>query len=276
MVERGMTTEISERFHVLAYGRIVVIERDDAEFELPFLPVTWQHAPLDAVPDRRYTVKRSSEQVWSIATDNGEPTVYPKSVAIADHIEGDLHHWLATYTKDYLFVHAGCVGWRDRAIVIPGRSFAGKTTLTQALLEAGATYYSDDYAIIDASGAVHPFPRMLRVRPIPPGPSQRVDPRSSNWPIGQKPIRAGVVAALTYDADAGWDVEPLIRGMGALSLLDNTVAARERPEDALKLMSIAMTDALAIKGTRDDAASSARRLIAMVDELIDGDADRSS
>jgi hypothetical protein len=163
------------------------------------------------------------------------------------------------------------VSWRERAIVIPGRSYAGKTTLTRALLVAGATYYSDDYAIIDTTGAIHPFPRQLRVRPEHPGRSERVDPRACNWPIGHNPIRAAVVAAVTYDAEAGWNVEPLTRGMGALSLLDNTVAARERPEDALRLMSTAMTGATAIKGTRDDAPTAALRLIAMVDDLLDGE-----
>ena len=57
--------------------------------------------------------------------------------ALAAHAE----FFVAERAPDHLFVHAGVVGWEGRAIVMPGASFAGKTTLVQAWLEAGATYY---------------------------------------------------------------------------------------------------------------------------------------
>ena len=264
-----MTAGVRSVLHVSAYGRNIAIERDDDSFELPYLPFAWRQTTPDAPIDRAYAVHRKDDSSWNVTIADEPAITLAGPDAVSEHLEGDLHHWLATFTRDYLFVHAGCASWRDRAIVIPGRSYAGKTTLTKALLEAGATYYSDDYAIIDPTGAIHPFPRQLRVRPENTGRSERVDPLASNWPIGTEPIRAGVIAALTYDADKGWNVETLSRGMGALSLLDNTVAARERPEDALRLMSLAMLDAIAIMGTRDDAHSTAHRLLAMVDELID-------
>ncbi len=83
-------------------------------------------------------------------------------------------------------------------------------------------------------------------------------------------MRAAVVAELKFDREQGWDIEQVTGGMGALSLLDNTVAARERPEDSLRLMSRMMDGSIAIKGTRDDAETTARRLLTMVDELLDG------
>lgn len=266
-----MVTDATNVVHVSAYGRTVVIEWDDPSIQLPFLPFAWLQGKPDTPIDRSYSVERLEASTWNVTLDGDRRFTRSSRDAVSEYLEGDLHHWLATYTRDFLFVHAGCVGWRDRAIVIPGRSFAGKTTLTLALLETGATYYSDDYAIIDPTGAIHPFPRQLRVRPQQPGRSERVDPVASNWPIGHAPIRAAVIAAVKYDAEAGWNVETLSRGIGALSLLDNTVAARERPEDALRLMSVAMTDAIAIKGTRDDAPDAARRLIDLVDALIDGE-----
>ena len=264
-----MAIDSIETTYVEAYGRIVALERDDTPFDLPYLPFDWQGTPPSGAIDRRYAVARTGENTWKIAIDDEPSTTLSDAGLIAEHIEGDLHHWIATYTKDFLFVHAGCVSWRDRAIVIPGRSYAGKTTLTRALLEAGAVYYSDDYAVIDTEGTIHAFPRQLRVRSESIGPSRLVDPVSSNWPVGRDPIRAGVVAALTYDAELGWHVATLSRGMGALSLLDNTVAARERPEDALRLMSRAVLGAISIKGTRDSATSTAHRLIQMIDDLLD-------
>ena len=80
--------------------------------------------------------------------------------ALAAHAE----FVVAEHAPDHLFVHAGVVGWEGRAIVIPGSSFAGKTTLVQAWLEAGAAYYSDEFAVIDRDGHVHPFARPLAIR----------------------------------------------------------------------------------------------------------------
>src|SRR5262249_42737053 len=162
---------------------------------------------------------------WQLSIDANPPLLLLDAEMVSTHIEGDLHHWLATYTRGYLFVHAGCVGWRDHAIVIPGRSYAGKTTLTRALLEAGASYYSDNYGVTGPDGAIPPFPRRLQVRPIEPGPTVRMDPSKANWSVGRTPIPAALIAALTFDRRAGWVVESISRGAGALALLDNTVAA---------------------------------------------------
>lgn len=253
--------------YVSAYGRIVAIERDADCFALPFLPFDWQETAMEPGIDRSYSVKSAEEGGWNLTIDGGDPIELHDPETVASYIEGDLHHWLATFTRGYLFVHAGCVSWRGRAIVIPGRSHAGKTTLTCALLDAGAVYYSDDYAVMAPGGEIHPFPRRLQVRPDPPGPTIRIDPVSGNWEIGHEPIRAALVAALKFDRDLGWEIEPLTRGAGALALLDNTVAARERPEDALRVMTNAMSSAQAIRGTRDEAVAAARRLLAMVDAI---------
>lgn len=263
-----MTLETTRQsFRVTAYGRTIGLTRDDAAFALPYLPVDWSEDAPDQAVDRRYTVTRQGIDQWSVDIAGEHQLDVDDPESVTSTIEGDLHHWLATYTRGYLFVHAGCVGWRGRAIVVPGRSFAGKTTLTCALLDAGADYYSDDYAVIDPDGRIHPFPRRLQLRPDPPGPAMRIDPASGDWNVGHEPIRAALVANVKYDADAGWKVEEVSKGAGALALLDNTVAARERPRDALRIMTNAMESARAIQGTRDDAATTATRLLALVDEI---------
>src|SRR4029450_1319780 len=80
--------------------------------------------------------------------------------ALATHAE----FFVAEHAPHHLFVHAGVVGWEGRAIVMPGASFAGKTTLVQAWLERGATYYSDEFAVLGRAGRVHPFARPLAIR----------------------------------------------------------------------------------------------------------------
>ena len=56
------------------------------------------------------------------------------------------------------------VGWHGRAILVPGHSFQGKSTLVQAFVAAGALYFSDELALIDGAGQVHPYPRPMMLR----------------------------------------------------------------------------------------------------------------
>jgi hypothetical protein len=72
-------------------------------------------------------------------------------------LESDLQLHVAEMARRRVFVHAGVVGWGGQAIVIPGRSYTGKSTLVAALVRAGATYYSDEYAVLDAQGLVTPI-----------------------------------------------------------------------------------------------------------------------
>jgi len=58
-------------------------------------------------------------------------------------LETDLHRYIAEASPDMTFLHAGVVGLQGHAILLPGRSLSGKTTLVREMLRLGATYYSD-------------------------------------------------------------------------------------------------------------------------------------
>jgi len=55
-----------------------------------------------------------------------------------DTLERHAELLTAFRASDCLFVHAGVVDWQGQAILIPGRSMTGKTTLVKSLVEAGA------------------------------------------------------------------------------------------------------------------------------------------
>src|SRR5882672_8024726 len=74
-------------------------------------------------------------------------------------LETDLHRYTAEATSDMTFLHAGVVGWQGRAMAFPGRTLSGKTPLVREMLRLGATYYSDEFAVVDDFGLVHPFAR---------------------------------------------------------------------------------------------------------------------
>src|SRR6185503_15266327 len=93
---------------------------------------------------------------------------------VLNALESHVQLTVAEFAPRRIFVHAGVVGWKDRAILIPGVSHSGKTTLVDLLIRAGATYYSDEYAVLDARGRVHPFPRALGIRFPNSGESRKV------------------------------------------------------------------------------------------------------
>jgi hypothetical protein len=78
-------------------------------------------------------------------------------------LESEIRQWVAKTAKKRTFVHAGVVNWHKRAIVIPGRSRSGKTTFVAELVKAGASYLSDEFAVLDSRGRVHPFAKPLSI-----------------------------------------------------------------------------------------------------------------
>src|ERR1700720_3519719 len=137
---------------------------------LALLPPGWKHS-------HRATMQR----LYSLVIAEGSQRtgvrrmhiLYADSLRIAREtelkqvlaaLETDLHRYIAEASLNMTFRHAGVVGWQGRAILLPGRSLSGKTTLVREMLRLGATYYSDEFAVVDDSGKVPPFPRPLGIR----------------------------------------------------------------------------------------------------------------
>lgn len=172
-----------------------------------------------------------------------------------------LHLNVAELARRRLFVHAGVVGWRGRAILIPGRSHAGKSSLVAALVQAGATYYSDEYAVLDAQGRVHPYARPLSLRHGEGGKPIRYDAEQLGGRTGVKPLPVGLVVVAEYKAGAVWRPRTLSPGRGILALLANTVATRGQPAMALGTLQHVVSGAKLIKGRRGEATSVAPLLL---------------
>jgi hypothetical protein len=79
-------------------------------------------------------------------------------------LESALHFQVAIAARRRLFIRAGVVGCQGRAILILSRISSGKTALVEALVRAGASYYSDQYAVLDRFGRVHAYARPLSAR----------------------------------------------------------------------------------------------------------------
>ncbi len=185
---------------------------------------------------------------------------------VLEALENDLQLHVAERARGRVFVHAGVVGWRGRAIVIPGRTMSGKTTLVKALVEAGATYYSDEYAVLDERGRVHPYPKPMSVRENGGGRPGKILPEALGGTTGVKPLPVGLVVATSYREGARWRPRPLSSGRAVMELLAHTVSARRDPERAIATLRSATADALVIKGARGEAAEIAKVLLGRLTE----------
>ena len=136
---------------------------------------------------------------------------------------------------------------------MPGRSLSGKTTLVAELLRAGASFYSDEYAVLDLQGRVHPYPRALAIREVGSSKQTRRTPEALGAIVGARPLPVGLVVVSNYKVGAKWRPRSLSPGQGALALLDNTVSIRREPEKALHALTRAVSGAPILTGVRGEA-----------------------
>lgn len=176
---------------------------------------------------------------------------------------------MAEFSRQYLFVHSGVVARGDQAVLFPGRTHAGKTTVAGAFARAGWTYLSDEFALVDAEGKIGAYPRPPSVRHTWGAVGHRempegwlVAPRESRWQLD-------AVLFLRFDAASGLDVRPLSRAETVLRLLDNTGAAHHDAPFVMDRLVAATEDVRAWEGTRGDVASAFPLLLRLLNAVQD-------
>src|SRR6266852_2982056 len=247
----------------ISYGVRVGLRVNDADI-LPHviarLPPEWKPAPAKVV-DHLYTliggsakeeatVRRINLGYWNLLRIARSR----KFDEVLDAFDSHVRLTVAEHAPRRVFVHAGVVGWNGGAIVIPGLSHSGKTTLVHQLVRAGATYYSDEYAVLDARGRVHPYPRPLGMRSPGSSESKKVSAEEIGATVGTKPLRIGLVLSTSFKQGARFRPRELSRGQGVLELLANTVSARTQPRLALEALPKALESAQVLKGARGEAS----------------------
>jgi len=171
-------------------------------------------------------------------------------------VESTLALFAAEHLVGRVAVHAGLVVHNGVGIMIPGSSFAGKSTLCAALSDVGAEVRCDEYVLIDpATGLVSGWARPLRRRRADGG-VDRIEVSAE-----RTPVRVGLIAALRYapTAGSGWSV--LETTDAILSILANTVSAQRDPHAALTAALVVARTAEAIGGERGPARDAAVRIL---------------
>lgn len=253
----------AEAMKLISYGvriGIRVNRRGALESVLPLLPPDWKPAARGAV-ERLYSFIEGEAE--SASNPGHQHMIYADGKRIArtaewkpalDAFESDLQLYVAEMSPRRVFVHAGVVALQGKAIVIPGRSFSGKSTLTAELVKAGAVYYSDEYAVFDGRGRVHHYARPLAIREqgqLAKPTRYRVEALGGR--CGNKPLPVGLVIVSHYQQGASWQPQQLSPGEGALALMANTVSARRQPETMLATLQKVVLHAPVLKSQRGEA-----------------------
>jgi|SRR5882757_514300 len=181
-------------------------------------------------------------------------------------LEADLHLYTATASPDSTFLHAGVVGWKGCAILIPGSSFTGKTTLVREMLRLGATYYSDEFAVVDDLGLVNPFARPLGIRQNGSDVQSKQSAEKFGAATGVRPLPVALAVICQYQQEAQWRPTALSRGQGVLELLANSVAVRSQPRKTLIRLHKLAKRARFFTGTRGEARRVASLILNLADE----------
>lgn len=182
---------------------------------------------------------------------------------VADRLERALQNELGCHCPHAVFVHSGVVALDGRALLLPARSYSGKSSMTYALTKLGAAYLSDEFAVIDHDGWVHPYRRAMTIRRENGAPDRRISP--SNLPLPPGPCRISLVIDCQYEKGARWAPQPLSQGEGVLSLFSNTVSAQLSPQRDIAWLTTAMKGARTYRALRGDVRYVAPKLLALLE-----------
>jgi hypothetical protein len=262
---------------ITAFGLRVGVRVSAPEFLDRFLgciPTRWKCARTQSV-DRLYSfIAQRASPGHDV---RGSHLLYANDQRLArtedlgqlvETFESDLSSYIAQAAQRWFFVHAGVVGWKGRAIIIPGHSYSGKTVLVKAFLQAGAKYYSDEFAVVDGHGWVHPFPRLLSVRAENGQTRTRVSAEDLGSETGNGPLPVGLLLWTRYQADAHWRPRVLSSGRGVLALLANALTARIQPERALAAFERAACQARVLQGIRGNAKETVESVLRNLDRQV--------
>lgn len=185
-----------------------------------------------------------------------------------DRLESSLTIFTSDRLNTLVAFHAGLFGDPENAILVPGPTHSGKSSLCRVAMESGVRVYSDELALADPStGLVAGWPRPLRVRHSD-GSLERIPLPGAGEDAEVIPaVRIGLVAVLTYAE--GRPGEPFLHtrsmtgGEICMSLVANAVCAQRRPRDTFSAALAIGRSTRGVQGGRGEASSALRALLRM-------------
>ncbi len=206
-----------------------------------------------------FTLRRSEDYIH-VEQDGALKSRVDSLDYLRHNLKVHSHIDLATHAPGLVFVHSGAVLTEYGLLALPGRSFAGKSTLVKALVKRGAVYFSDEYAVLDKMGQVHPFPRALSER-MPGGEIRFTPAEELGWSPSQGSSPLEFVVVAHFEEGGSWNPVSLTRGQAVLKLLENTVCAQTAPARALGYISLALEKTFCVESVRGEVEEAAEQIL---------------
>ncbi|MEO5857563.1 MAG: hypothetical protein ABIR33_01310 [Pyrinomonadaceae bacterium] len=259
-----------------AYGVEVVIEADNKEFFEDVIGIARnalvgrvQFGPAESsATTARYVFADEGNGNVKFDLDGVSSGSARRDSGFKRFLNGVIRAHVGALAKEWVFVHAGVVTWKGRAIILPGHSRQGKTTLVSELLRLGAGYMSDEYAILDSSGMVHPFERDLGVRPSANEPPAPVDPVQFGGKRTVDQVEAGMVVFTSYVEGSRWRPARMTLGNAILESVPEVIPFSFNTEFVLKVLNTTFNRAIIAKSDRGEARETAPKILEYFDESI--------
>jgi hypothetical protein len=209
-----------------------------------------------------YHLTRSKGGRPLLRLPNGDIPHLTSAIGALDFILSDVNRM--TFERldgQFLAVHASAASLFGKGIVFPAPPDSGKTTLVAGLTAAGFEYLSEEMALFDREGSLHPFPRPLTmgaesVEAIP-GLRERLpreirDHRGPRWHVRPDDLRDGAMGAPCrvahvvrprYKRGGPTRLRPISRAEGMVVLFDNAFNFGVFGADGLAVLAHVLRDA---------------------------------
>jgi len=211
--------------------------------------------------DHRFSLHRSADGGFYIGDDGAETAPMADEIAFARLLNAMIRANVAAKAKRFVFLHAGVVTVAGRAIVLPGDSYSGKTRLVAELIRRGATYFSDEYAVMDERGMIHPFDRDLSLRPDGGHVPYDVRPEDLGANRGGGPTAAAMLILTKYEPGAAWLPERISLGQAILEIVPKCIGIASNPEFHLNVLHRTFECSIILKSPRGDTPETAKRIL---------------
>lgn len=221
--------------------------------------------PDDAL--HAFTILKTKKQLKLVLNEE-ELSETTHSKAFYNYFESRLRVLVAEYAQEHVFIHAGAISWKGKGILFPADSFQGKTTLVAALVKRGAIYYSDDYAILDQDGLVHPFPRKLSIRDPDRGfRRSNVAAKSLGGQTGEIPIPVSAVILTRFRRNGKWNPKILSAGNGIMQIIPQAIPVRANTKLTLDVLKTVANRAIIARSFRGDTKLCLDEIICFFEKL---------
>ncbi len=240
--KKGLIGEIAERVKLLLPNGFETIGYNQAKYT--------------------FSIRQNNQFEYVLYNGRKKVTAGNDKKIFLNYFDFQIRVTIAEFAESRVFMHAGVVGWKGKAIMIPASSFQGKTTLIKELTKLGAKYYSDDYAVLDENGSVHPFPKTLSIRGLIDEHQQVEFPVESFGGVrGIEPLPIGMVLLTEFKSGAKWQPQILSEGSAVFEMLSHTIPIRYNPQLSLKVLNKIVNSAIIVKTKRGEAKDFAIKLL---------------